>query len=479
MNIKSLLLDNQSIKQTILKNTFWLTVAEMVQAGIGFLIVVWLARHFGPVIYGQWAFALSFVALFSVFADFGFTTLTVREIARDKSKTAQYLDNILIMKLILGLITLGLIVLIVQFLGKEPEVVKLVYFLGIYTVINIFATFFHSIFRANEKMQYETACRVIQSLSLFGLVAYFILNKGPILTISYAYIGAALIGVSFSLAFIWRYFSKFFLKIDFKVCKEILSEAWPFGLSFIAISIYYYLGSVMLGIMKSNEEVGWYNAAYTVILFTQVFGVIMTASFFPKLSQKYKESLESLKAVVNKFAKILHIFAWPIAFGGTLLASRILIFFYGKEYLPGTLALQILAWSMAIIYINTTYGEIIKATDRQKLYLIGVGGGAVLNVILNFLLIPLLSLNGAALATLLTEIAVLIFMYIQVNKLISVRLSAYAVIPLCLSIIMGFLIYFYFSNLNIILVIFLGALIYFLLLMVVEFLTYKLHLDFS
>ena len=96
MNIKSLLFDNKTIKQTIFKNTFWLGVAEVVQKGVGFLIVVWLARHFGPATYGQWAFALSFVALFAVLADFGFSTLTVREVARDKLKTAQYINNIVI-----------------------------------------------------------------------------------------------------------------------------------------------------------------------------------------------------------------------------------------------------------------------------------------------------------------------------------------------------------------------------------------------
>jgi len=146
-DIKSLLLDNRSIKQTVFKNTFWLVMAEVIQGGIVFVITIWLARHFGPAIYGKFAFALSFVMLFSVLADFGFGTLTVREIARDKSKTAQYIDNIIAMKFVLGLITLGLIVLVIQFFGKEPEVVKLVYFLfeNIYVYIVLYR------FRYNQR----------------------------------------------------------------------------------------------------------------------------------------------------------------------------------------------------------------------------------------------------------------------------------------------------------------------------------------
>jgi len=468
-NIKTLLFENIGIKQTIFKNTLWLSIAEISTRLIGFFIVIWLARHFGPGTYGKFAFALSFVALFAVFTDFGFTTLIVREIARDKFKTPQYIDNIIMMKVILGLITLGLIAFLIQFLGKEPEVLKLVYFLGIYIVINSFAGFFQSVFRANEKMQYEAACRIIQSLAVLGLVTFFIFKGESILGISYAFIGGALIGVLFSLIFVWRYFSKFFFKIDFKICKEIFSQVWPFGLIIIAISIYYYMGSVILGIMKSNEEVGWYNTAHGLALLTQVFGGIISTSFFPQLSQKYKESSESLKVVANKFAEMMNIFAWPIALGGTLLASQIIIFLYGKDYLPGTLAFQILIWTIAITYMSSVYGSTLQAADRQKLLLLGVGGGAILNIILNFLLIPYYSLNGAAAATLLTEIAIMIYVYIQANKLIRIRLSPHIVIPLCSSVVMGTLLYFYFSHFNLILAVALGASIYFLIIGIVYF----------
>jgi len=468
-NIRKLFFKNVGARQTIFKNVFWLAVSTVISSGVGFIIVIWLARHFGPAIYGQWAFALHYVALFSIFTTFGLNILTIREISRDKTKTAQYIDNIIAIKLILGLITLGLIAFIIQFLGKNPETVRLVYFLGLYIVISSFVIFFQSIFRANEKMQYETACYGLQSATLLGLVALFILKGDSIITISYAYIGASLVTVLFSLVSIWQRFSKFFLKIDFNVCKKLFSEAWPYGLSYVAVSIYCSIDSVMLGVIKSNQEVGWYSAAYKVVLFAQMFGLVVWRSFFPQLCQKYKESLESLKTIVKKFAKVMHFFAWPIAFGGTLLAGQIIIFFYGEEYLPGKLAFQILIWTTAIIFISSIYYEPIKAADRPKLYLIGVGVGAILNVILNFLLIPVWSLNGAAVATLLTNIAIMIFMYIQLNKLINIKIFSQAIVPLCSSIIMGILIYFYFIHFNVLLAIFLGALIYFLLYYIFSF----------
>ncbi len=420
-DFKSFFFDNKTVKQTIFKNTFWLAIAEIIQKGIVFLIVVWLARHFGPMIFGQWAFALSFVLLFSIFADFGFSALTVREIARDKSKTSQYIDNIVAMKLILGLITLGLIALAIQFLGKEPEVVKLVYFLGIYAVVNTFTTFFQSIFRANEKMQYEAVCRVIQSLSLLGLVIFFILSKGSILTISYAYLGAALIGTLISLGVIWRYFSKFFLKINFKLCKEILTKAWPFGLSAIAVLIYYRIDTVMLGIFKGNEAVGYYNAAYNIILLIITGVSLLVIAIFPTLSNFYKYSIEKFKDNINLFFKLIFSTSFPLIILIFFFSKPIINVIYGKEFIEFSPSiLQILIWSVLILYNYAIFAIGLSASDKQRTYLKGVLLGAIFNTLANLVVIPKYSYYGAAVTTVLTEVVVCSYMsyrFLDFNKM--------------------------------------------------------------
>ena len=96
--------------------------------------------------------------LFYVLSDFGFNSLTIREVARDKSKTGQYIYNISAIKLVLGLVSLVLIILVMRILGKGAGLVNLAYFLAIYMVIDNFGNFFRSVFRAHQEMQYETIC---------------------------------------------------------------------------------------------------------------------------------------------------------------------------------------------------------------------------------------------------------------------------------------------------------------------------------
>ena len=414
--VKSIFFDNKTLKQTVFKNTFWLAIAEVVQKGVGFLVVIWLARHFGPAIYGQWAFALSFVALFAIFADFGFGTLTVREIARDKSKTSQYIDNIVAMKLILGLITLGLVALVIQFLGKETQVVKLVYFLGIYAVVSTFSSFFQSIFRANEKMQYETICRAIQSLSLLGLVAFFILNKGSILTISYAYIGAALIGAIISLGAIWRYFSKFFLKIDFKICREILKEAWPFALSGLIVIAYLRIGIIFLSLIKTDQAVGWYNAAFNLMLAFTVVPQLFMLSVYPRLSIFFKESVPRFKELYKKCLKFIFfisIVLFPLLF---ILARPIISFLYGPSYQETIVAFKIVLWVGFFSFLSCVFLYTLNAMNRQIIYTKVTSICLGVNLILCLILIPTYSYIGLSIGAVITEFLETSLLFLSVKR---------------------------------------------------------------
>lgn len=416
-DVKSLFFDSKTLKQTVLKNTFWLGVAEIFSKGIGFLIVIWLARHFGPTIYGKFAFALSFVSLFFVFADFGFSTLTMREIARDKSKTSQYIDNILVMKLVFGLITLGIVALIIQFLGKTPEVIKLVYFLGIYIVINTFAIFFQSIFRANEKMQYETACRTLESISLLGLVAFFILNKGSILTMSYAYIGAALIGTFISLGAVWCYFSKFFLKIDFRICKEILKEVWPFALSALIVTIYLQIGIVMLSLMKTDQVVGWYSAGYKLVYAFALIPNLFMISVYPILSRFFQDSISRMKEVYErslKFIFLISIILFPALF---FFSKQIILFFYGSTYLETTSVFKILLWAEFFAFMSCVFMHTLNAMDKQIVYTKVTGISLLANIVLCSILIPRYSYIGLSITIVITEFLafLLLFLYTKQN----------------------------------------------------------------
>src|SRR5436190_2810263 len=99
---KSYLLQNRSTKQTLIKNTFWLMFGEGVAKIILFFNVILLTRYLGVEKYGKLSFALAFTALFSIIVDFGFNNIITREISKNTKVARKYIDNILVIKTLLG-----------------------------------------------------------------------------------------------------------------------------------------------------------------------------------------------------------------------------------------------------------------------------------------------------------------------------------------------------------------------------------------
>lgn len=460
-NLKSLFFENKTLRQTVFKNTFWLILAEAIESVVSFAVIVWLARYLGPEEYGQWTFVMSFIAIFAAFCDIGLSVVAVRRIARDNSKTGEVIDNILFIKFILSIFIFIIIIASSFFLGNRGDSI-LIYILAGYTIINNFNIFFRTVFQGNQKMQYESVVRISQSLILIASMGLFMFFRLSAASMGSAYLISAIFGTVISLFFIQKYFSKFFLKINLKTCKEIFFDALPLGLGSIAIIIYYCIGPVMLGFMRSNIEVGWYGASYKIAIAAQTLVGVFVAIFFPDFSKKFHKDKQLLRSSLEDFLKIMHFFAWPIAIGGSVLATRILVFLYGSNYISGFFCLQMLLWTTAVIYIASPYHELMKATDQQKNYFRIVAVGAVFNILINIPCILFFGMNGVALALFLTEIMIVIITFTYVKKIVDLGATSFFIKPLLASIVMLIPIYFLYYKFNVVALIILGAVTYLL-----------------
>jgi len=429
--------------RSLAKNSLWLVIGEAVNGLLMFFLTIWLARYLGAAGYGQLTFALSFVALFAILADLGLSPLVVREIARNREATSKYLGNIITIKAILGVFTLGLLMLVAHFSGRDTTTVILISIIGVWEIFHSAILFFRSVFRAHEKMSYETLVRIVHVLILFIFTLYFIGQGYGLVMFGVAYLVAGALTVVVAAITIWRKFSHFRLRFDFTFWKELLSTSWPFALTLVFTAIYYYLDSVMLGLMKDNQTVGWYNAAYKPVLFFLTAGAIFPNAAFPIIARLYKGSLLQLQKFMRNLARLITIVALPMVFGTVALASPLVKLLYGPEYLAGVLALQILIGAAGVIYISMVYGPSLQACNKQKTFLWGVGMGALVNIALNFLLIPKYSLYGAAVATLLTEVSVFVFIYVKFNRqIVKVKIAKHLAKPLVAAVSMFLLLYF-------------------------------------
>jgi O-antigen/teichoic acid export membrane protein len=159
----------------------------------------------------------------------------------------------------------------------------------------------------------------------------------------------------------------------------------------------------MLSLMKGDTAVGLYNAAYRLSEISTVIPAIFMTSMFPVLSRFHKKSKDSFIIAYGKSIKYLFYLALPMAMVVTLLSKPIINLIFGAEFSGSIVALQILIWAAAIMYVSMVQGNTIISANKQMFCFKVTVFSAILNIILNLILIPRYSYIGASATTVATE----------------------------------------------------------------------------
>jgi O-antigen/teichoic acid export membrane protein len=447
--------------QRIAKNTAALFAAQFVVAILGLVLSIFIARNLGDVIFGKYSFALAFVAIFAVFSDLGYNTLLIREVARDKSQASKYLNNVISMRALLSLVLFALIAVTINLMGYPADTKNVVYLFGIYTLLVSFSAVFKVTFRAFERMEYEAGITIFANITRVSLGLLVLFLGYGLIELAFVFLFSGVLDFLFGFLVCERRFVKPKIELDFDFWKNTIKIALPMGMLSLFALIYIRIDTIMLSMMKGDAVVGWYNAAYNLVLaFTPIPQLFMNA-LFPLVSSYYVSSKDSLKIAYEKSFKYLFILGLPLAVGITLLAERFILLFYGEQFYPSIIALQILAWDILLIFSYMCFAFILVSIDKQNQMAVIAGCAAFINVILNLFLIPSFSYVGAAIATIVTETILITLYFILISRsFYKLPISKILIRPLIACSIMGFFIC-YFININLILLILLAVLIYF------------------
>jgi O-antigen/teichoic acid export membrane protein len=447
--------------QRIIKNTVALFAAQFVVAILSLVLSVLIARTLGDVEFGKYSFVLAFTAIFAVFSELGYNTLLIREVARDKSQAGKYLNNILIMRVLLSFVIFALITITINLMDYPADTKNIVYLLGIYALIISISAVFKAIFRAFEKMEYEAAITIFTNIMRVssGILVLF-LGYG-LLGLALVFIFSGVFDILISFLICGKRFVKPKIEVDFDFWKSTIKIALPLSMLSIFGLIYVRIDTVMLSMMEGDAVVGWYNASYNLVLGFKPIPSLFLNAIFPLMAGYFVYSMGSLKIAYEKASKFLLIIGLPLAVGITLLADRFILILYGVQFYPSIIVLQILAWDILLIFLYGPLGNVLVSINKQNQMAAVAGMSALLNVILNLILIPPLSYVGAAIATIITEITLFaVYFYLVSKYLHTFFLHKLIAKPLIACLVMGLFIYFY-TTMNLPLIIILSIIIYF------------------
>jgi O-antigen/teichoic acid export membrane protein len=439
----------------MLKNFITSSSGNIAGQFLGFLVAAYLGRVLGPGSYGIFNFTQSYVFYFYIVTDLGLSLYLIKEANQNQNSKNIYQDVFTLR------FYLGIAVTIIYFISLTLFNRSLLTDLSLYTTgisIFFFGMFIDSFFTARNNMKYIGMAQFIKNLVFFLLSLLMVKTPGDVPLAGFVYS----LGYVFASAFlIYQYKSRYSLKI-FAFPKlayfRLLKFALPLAISLFMIQINNNFDILYLSFFKQNVEVGYYSAAYKIINFLIAILVVYFNASYSTVAELIKYDKKQLNAFIKMFYKMGMIFTAPITMGGFFLAGPIMVTIFGSSFSQSTIYLKLLLPLIVVRMITSTYIAILIMGGRGKQMSYCVGIGALINVLLNVLLVPNYGGEGSAIATLVCECVQGVLLYVFYRKMCHGNLVINTVRPLLASLVMGVIVLA--LNMNLYLSIITGIIVY-------------------
>ncbi|MHC1733567.1 MAG: flippase [Bacteroidales bacterium] len=391
---------NRSNLIKILDNIGWLFFDKILRMGVGLLVGVWVARYLGPEQFGLFNFATAFVGLFGAIAGLGLQGVVVRDIVRDPSGKDETLGTAAALQFVGGLIAYGLILVTIFWLRPEDALAKV--------IVAILGSMM--LFKASEVAVYWFESQVLSKFTVWvqnGVFLVFaaikvmlLLQHAPLIAFPWATMAEALVvALMMMIMLSLRGLGVRQLHMTVARAKSLLKDGWPLLVSGIAVLIYMKIDQIMLGQMMGDEAVGIYSAAVRISEVWYFVPMAIVASVFPAILEAKKSSEEQYYRRLQRLYDLMIWLSISIALPMTFLSTPIVKLLFGDAYIGAGAILAVHIWAGIFVFLGVASGHWFLAENRQVLCLQRTVMGAVVNIILNFLLIPISGPIGAAFAT--------------------------------------------------------------------------------
>jgi PST family polysaccharide transporter len=400
--IKKLFLSDTGRKIT--ENVFWQAIDKIIRLGAGLFVGVWVARYFGTEMYGKFNYSIAYVSLFGALATLGLDNIAIKNIVEEPQKIPQIIGSAIFLKLLGGIILCIVASISILWIRPEDRIVHTVVFiLSIGTIFQAFnAIDFY--YYAKVQAKYSIISKNAAFLIVAGIKIYLLLNKASL--IQFAILGSLEILLS-SLFLVISYIKSKELikqwKISLNYCTAILKQSWPLILSGFVIMIYMRIDQIMLGNMIGDDEVGLYSAAVRISEIWYFIPIIMANSVYPSLIKSKQQSKDLYERRYLMLFRLMNYITIPIALVMTFSSKLIINFLYGETYIASGTILSIHIWVGVFVFLGVAAGGFYIIENLMILSFRRTLLGAIINVCLNFLLIPFFGGIGAAIATLFAQ----------------------------------------------------------------------------
>ena len=395
-----IIINKTSIKNNkIFKNTAWILIEQISQLLVGFIVTILVSRYFGPENYGILSYGTTLISLFLVLSKLGIDSIIISELIKNKDKEGEIIGTSIVLRIISSILSILLLILTVAILRPSAKIVLIISIIQSFSIIFRSIDIFDFWFQSKLASKYSSISKIISLTLAFILKTILILTHRNILFFAISTLLEP-IATAIFLYLIYKKQRGSKLRFNLATGKSLLQKSYHFIISGLLIYVYTQIDKLMIGSTLGDIHLGYYSAALKVcttcfVLSNSVF-ISLRTIIFKVTNKSYLRHLKQTYAILFWLNVI-------ISFIITLASNIIIATLFGEMYKLASDTLTVLIWYTPLSILGTARQIWIIMEDKnryaKKFALIGV----VINILLNYIMIPIMGITGAALATIVTE----------------------------------------------------------------------------
>jgi O-antigen/teichoic acid export membrane protein len=406
------------LAKKIAYNTIISAASRILGTAIALTTLGLITRYLGQDGFGNYSIVMAFLYIFSVLADLGLYSITLREISKEGADESEIVSHAFSFRFFSGLFIFGLAPAIAWLFpySIETKIGIAIASFGFWFLSNtqVLVTVFQKYLKMERVAMGELAGRVVQ----IGLIVFFIAKNMGFFNIILATSISSLANFLLIFIFVQKY-TAVKIRWNLPYWKRIMKASFPLALSAVFVMIYFKLDTLMLSLMKPASDVGIYGVAYKILENLIFFPALFVGLIMPLLAKYALTDAAEFKRVAQRGLDVLLIFALPMALGGLVLSGPIIALIAGPGFGAAAGVLDILIFATAVIFMGSLFSNMIIALEKQKALAKIYAVGAAVNFGVNLILIPRFSYWGAASSTLFTEALVTFLMLVVIKRTVA------------------------------------------------------------
>jgi O-antigen/teichoic acid export membrane protein len=419
-------------------NTSWLLAENILRIAIALTVGIYVARYLGPGQFGILSYAMSLVGLFSALSTLGLNSILVRKLINKPQKLNELLGTSFSLRIISSLLVFAVLVAIVLLINNDgiTNVIILIIAIGLLFQSTDVIRFY---FEAKVLSKYYVFSQFVALMTISIVKLIFIYMKLPLVYFASATIAeGAILALGLVIVYSKQQLNIFDWRFSLTEVYGLLKDSWPLILSGVAVSVYTRIDEVMIKQMLGAESVGQYAAARRLSEAWYFVPMIICTSLFPAILNAKKKDEKLYYARLQMLYDLLVWIAVPFALIVTFAASSIVNLTYGEKFAKAGTVLSIHIWAGVSVFLGVASSQYLIAENYTRISFCRTFIGMIFNVILNIILIPKYSINGAAIATLLSyAIATFSIIFFDAVRSDAYRMAKSLLLPVRILVLLG------------------------------------------